>query len=68
MTPQNEDEKFWFEAVDGIKKTVSNQVVFPVRPKSTIKKEKVYYATKQEFSTYSKFLDDLECGGIDKSI
>ena len=67
MTPQNEDEKFWFEAVDGIKKTVSNQVVFPVRPKSTIKKEKVYYATKQEFSTYSKFLDDLECGGIDKS-
>lgn len=67
MTPQNEDEKFWLDAVKDIKKTASNQIISSTKPNPIKQKEKVYYATKQEFSTYSKFLDDLECGGIDKS-
>lgn len=67
MTTQSEDEEFWLDAVKDVKKTASNQVVSSAKPKPIASKEKVYYAVKQEFSTYSKFLDDFENGGIDKS-
>lgn len=67
MTPQSEDEEFWLDAVKDIKKTASNQLVSVAKPCQIIPKEKIYYAVKQEFSTYSKFLDDFENGGIDKS-
>ncbi|HBO49738.1 MAG TPA: hypothetical protein DD619_02975 [Alphaproteobacteria bacterium] len=67
MTPQSEDEEFWLDAVKDIKKTASNQVVSAAKPRPIAPKEKTYYAVKQEFSTYSKFLDDFENGGIDKS-
>ena len=67
MAPQREDEEFWLEAVKDIKKTASDKVVSSAKPKPVMPKEKVYYAVKQEFSTYSKFLDDFENGGIDKS-
>ena len=66
MAPQSEDEEFWLEAVKDIKKTASDKVVSSAKPKPVMPKEKVYYAVKQEFSTYSKFLDDFENGGIDK--
>ncbi len=67
MSQQNEDEEFWYETVKDVKKTVSNQVVSREKTYKPVIKEKVFYATKQEFSTYSKFLDDYENGGIDKS-
>ncbi len=67
MTQQSEDEEFWLDAVNDIKKTASNQVVSVAKPRPIAPKEKTYYAIKQEFSTYSKFLDDFENGGIDKS-
>ncbi len=67
MTPQNDDEEFWLEAVKDIKPIFSNQAVSREKKIKPVQKEKVYYAVKQEFSTYSKFLDDFENGGIDKS-
>ena len=67
MVLQSEDEEFWLDAVKDIKKTASNQIISPTKPNPIKQKEKVYYATKQEFSSYSKFLDDFENGGIDKS-
>ncbi len=67
MTLQNDDEEFWLEAVKDIKPIFSNQVVSREKKLKPVQKEKVYYAVKQEFSTYSKFLDDFENGGIDKS-
>ena len=67
MTTQNYDEEFWLEAVKDIKPIFSNQVVSREKKLKPVQKEKVYYAVKQEFSTYSKFLDDFENGGIDKS-
>ena len=67
MSEQKEDEEFWFETVKDVKKTVSSQIVSREKAYKPVIKEKVFYATKQEFSTYSKFLDDFESGGIDKS-
>ncbi len=67
MTEQNDDEKFWLEVVEGIKPMQSTQVVSREKKLKPVQKEKIYYAVKQEFSTYSKFLDDFENGGIDKS-
>ena len=67
MVLQSEDEEFWLDAVKDIKKTASNQIISSTKPNPIKQKEKVYYATKQEFSSYSKFLDDFESGGIDKS-
>lgn len=67
MTLQNKDEEFWLDAVKDIKPMFSNQVVSREKKLNPAPKEKVYYAVKQEFSTYSKFLDDFENGGIDKS-
>ena len=67
MATQSEDEEFWLEAVKDIKPIYSNQVVSREKKLKPVQKEKVYYAVKQEFSTYSKFLDDFENGGIDKS-
>lgn len=68
MMPENsEDEAFWFETVKGVQKTPANRVVSTVKQQNRKQTEKIYYAVKQEFSTYSKFLDDFENGGIDKS-
>ena len=67
MTEKTEDEEFWLETVKGIKPIQSNRVVSREKIAKPLQKEKVFYATKQEFSTYSKFLDDFENGGIDKS-
>ncbi len=67
MSEQKEDEEFWFETVKDVKKTVSSQIVSREKAYKPVIKEKVFYATKQEFSTYSKFLDDFESCGIDKS-
>ena len=58
MTTQNDDEEFWLEAVKDIKPIFSNQIVSREKKLKPVQKEKVYYAVKQEFSTYSKFLDD----------
>ncbi len=73
MVLQSEDEEFWLDAVQVMKRTgstqslASSQIISSTKPNPIKQKEKVYYATKQEFSSYSKFLDDFENGGIDKS-
>ncbi len=61
------DEDFWFEAVKDVKKTAKPKVVSKKTPQKIVLHERSSYATQQDFSTYSKFLDDFENGGIDNS-
>lgn len=68
MTVSSEDKNFWLEAV----KDVVPQQKAPIiaanieTPKAEIKPKR-FYATKQEFTTYSKALEDEAFGGIDKA-
>ncbi len=67
MLPDEEDELFWQETVKDINPTpVVNTVEDKPQPQITVKNHR-QYAVKQEFSTYSKNLDDMEYGGIDKN-
>lgn len=63
----DEDRAFWLEEVKGIKKSSSSVVVNPPNSVKSINQEKHCYAVKQEYSTYSKYLEDMDNGGIDKS-
>lgn len=68
MLFDDEDELFWREVTKDIDKfpqtniTKNNKELPPVEIK-----EHRQYAVKQDFTTYSKALDDMEYGGIDKS-
>ena len=67
MSDTTDDEKFWLEVVKDIKKQPENSA--DILPKNTsqikINKQR-QYAVKQEFSTYSKDIEDF-AGGIDKT-
>lgn len=67
----NEDENFWLDAVKDVKRSKQCEIASENR-KSTMQKKisgepKKEYLSNQDFSVYSKFLDDREYGGIDNS-
>lgn len=68
--PVSEDDKnFWFESVKDVERKESNVHTEKTKqkaPKIEIR-EKRQYAKKQNFSSFSKALEDNEFGGIDKS-
>ena len=67
MSDTTEDENFWLEAVKDIKKQTENSADILPKKTSLIKVNKQrQYAVKQEFSTYSKDLEDFT-GGVDKA-
>lgn len=67
MLPDEEDELFWFETIKDINPAPNiNTVENKPQPEIIVKKHR-QYAAKQEFSTYSKNLEDMELGGIDKN-
>lgn len=67
MFPNDEDYLFWLETIKDINpEQTTNIIQYKKKPTIEIKKHH-QYAVKQEFSTYSKSLDDFEKGGIDKS-
>ena len=63
----DKDTQFWLETVKDIK-PATNTAFVPAKsaPKIRINEHR-YFAVKQEFSTYSKALEDNEFGGIDKA-
>lgn len=69
--PTEEDKDFWFSSVDSvtpIKKTdISPESMAKIKKEKDIVYAKKEYLSKQDFSSYSKFLDDHEFGGIDNS-
>lgn len=69
--PDNEDTQFWLQELENVTpikrpetvpESISNQ---NKKPQSSASKKE--YLTNQDFSSYSKFLDDHEFGGIDNS-
>ena len=68
MTISEEDTNFWLDAVKDVAPQEQKQSVAPSSktPKIEIHEKRVY-ASKQEFTTYSKALEDNVFGGIDKA-
>lgn len=66
MSPDEKDRQFWLETVRGIIPTPYDLIPFKPNPAKIVIHEHHHFAAKQEFSTYSKALEDLEYGGIDK--
>jgi DNA-nicking Smr family endonuclease len=67
MLPDEEDELFWLETVKDINHSPTvNKIVYKKNKQIEVKPRR-QYAVKQEFTTYSKALEDYENSGIDKS-
>ena len=67
MSDINEDEKFWLETIKDIKRKTENIPDIPLKNNPQIKiNKKRQYGIKQDFSTYSKSMEDFT-GGIDKA-
>ena len=67
MSVDDEDTLFWQEVVKNVALIDSKTPdLNKTQPKIKINEHR-YYATKQDFSTYSKALEDMENGGIDKA-
>jgi len=67
MTIDDEDKNFWLNTVKDVKSNNPVNIVTEIsNPVIEIKPHR-QFAVKQEFSTYSKYIDDLNFGGIDKS-
>ena len=68
MFLEDEDKNFWLETVKDVKevKSVNTVVEEKKSPKIEITEHR-QFAVKQEFTTYSKYLDDTNPNGIDKS-
>jgi len=67
MAVDKEDELFWLETVKDINPTQAKNIAANKKAPQIEVKPHRQYAIKQEFSTYSKALEDYENGGIDKS-
>lgn len=66
MLPTKEDDDFWRDVVKDIKpNNKTNKIISKNKPVIKIKSHR-QYAVKQDFSTYSKALEDIY-GGIDKA-
>ena len=67
MPIDDEDILFWRDAVQNVA-PMSPVPVIGGKPTPKIRiNEHRYYAVRQEFSTYSKALEDMEFGGIDRA-
>lgn len=67
MGIKDEDINFWLETVKDVSESKPiNVVIDEKNPKIKIKNHREY-GIKQEFSTYSKSLDEFSIGGIDKA-
>lgn len=68
MNTDEEDNAFWQEAVKGVRR-VDFDLTSAVEKKTPriVIKERPQYAVKQEFSSYSKNLEETAPGGIDKA-
>ena len=68
MPVSKEDEKFWYETIKDVVEIPHKEPETDTEKVKTVKiREHQNYATKQDFSTYSKALEDFEFGGIDKA-
>ncbi|MBQ9271925.1 MAG: Smr/MutS family protein [Alphaproteobacteria bacterium] len=67
MSPDESDKQFWLETVKEINPAPHTLIpLMPDKPNIEIKQHR-QFAVKQEFSTYSKALEDSAFGGIDKA-
>jgi len=67
MPISEEDKQFWQQVVSTVKRQEPSAVDSSVKTPKIAKQQKQFYAAKQEFSTYSKAMEDDEVGGIDSS-
>ena len=66
MPVDDEDVLFWHDAVQNVAPMPHTSAIEgKSAPKIRINEHR-YYAVRQEFSTYSKALEDMEFGGIDR--
>ena len=66
MPIDDEDVLFWHDAVQNVAPMPHTSAIEgKPAPKIRINEHR-YYAVRQEFSTYSKALEDMEFGGIDR--
>ena len=68
MDISKEDKDFWLDSVKDTAVLQNEVSVVSLKVPVITIREKQHYATKQEFTTYSKALEDNEFGGIDKSL
>ena len=66
MSISKEDEKFWLDTVSDVKRKTSPQIVMKKQPKLLVKKRSTEIKINENI-IYSKNIEDLETGGIDKS-
>lgn len=66
MSISKEDEKFWLDTIRYVKQNTSSQVVTKKQPEIIIKKHSTEIRINENVF-YSKNIEDLEAGGIDKS-
>lgn len=69
MTINDEDKEFWLSAVSDVVPSKKDDIVTGKEKTISIKarEHQRQYSVKHEYSEYSKFLDDMEFGGIDKA-
>lgn len=68
MFAPQEDEEFWLKTVKDINPISKPQVIVKVsKPQLPKLNPHRLYATKQEFTSHSKYLDDNKFGGIDSA-
>lgn len=67
MTIDEFDKNFWLETVKGVEESKPVNSVIREKNKPINIKQHRQFSIIQEFTTYSKNLDDLETGGIDKA-
>ena len=66
MSITKEDEEFWLDTVSDVKRKTSPQIVMKKQPKLLVKKHSTEIKINENIF-YSKNIEDLETGGIDKS-
>lgn len=67
MSVDEDDKNFWLEAVKNVTETKTVNTVTKEKNNHIKIKKHIQFAVKQEFTTYSKNLDELKSGGIDKA-
>jgi len=69
--PNDEDNEFWLKELDDVKPIKHKKIAFdtvaaPKKNQESVELKKEYLSV-YDFSSYSKFIDDGEFGGIDNS-
>ena len=67
MMISEEDKQFWQQTIKDVKRQKSQVVNNEKKVSKPVLRQKHFYATMQDFSDYSKALNDGEFGGIDSS-